>query len=71
VTRPILSFEQERLNRGFSQSQIAEEIGISSSVWGRLENGESVSPKNAHKVATYFGLTVTELWPINAEAAAA
>jgi transcriptional regulator with XRE-family HTH domain len=72
VTSPVLNFERERLDRGFSQAKIAEEVGISKSAWGRLENGESISPGNALKVATYFDLSVTELWPIDdTEAAAA
>lgn len=71
MTSPVLNFERERLNRGLSQSKIAKEIGISKSAWGRLENGESVGPRNALKVAEYFDLTVTELWPIQSKAAAA
>jgi transcriptional regulator with XRE-family HTH domain len=71
VTPPTLNFERERLDRGFSQTKIAKEIGISKSAWGRLENGESISPANALKVATYFGLSVTQLWPIDDTAAAA
>ena len=71
MSGPTLNFTKERLDRGLSQAAIAAEIGIATSVWGRLENGNSVSPANALKVATFFGRTVTDIWPIDPEAAAA
>lgn len=53
-----------RLNRGRTQRELAAEIGVSRRVLEAAERGDSVPhPANAHKIAQFFGLQVTDLWP--------
>lgn len=46
-----------------SQVQIAEAIGITQRVWLLAENGSTPRPENAKRIADYFGVEVTDLWP--------
>jgi transcriptional regulator with XRE-family HTH domain len=72
MSRPTLNFEAERRNRGLSLKQMAKAVGISKSTWARLEKGDTLSAANSLKVAEYFDLTVTEIWPLpTSETAAA
>jgi transcriptional regulator with XRE-family HTH domain len=72
MNHPAMNFKRERLNRGLSQAKFAKAIGIRPSVYGRLELGKSISPANALKVAQFFEMEVTELFPLeDPEAAAA
>jgi DNA-binding XRE family transcriptional regulator len=59
-----------RVNRGLSQAAAARSAKVNKSVWGRAENGERVSPANALKIASFFDLQVTDIWPLETEAAA-
>ncbi len=56
-----------RLNRGLSQVAAAEEAGVTKSVWNRAENGDAIAPANARLIASFFGLKVTDIWPIEPE----
>lgn len=58
-----------RLNAGYSIRGLAAEIGIAEHAIRRLEGGESVHPATAKKVADYFGIKVTDLMPLDREAA--
>lgn len=63
-----------RLNRGLSTREAAERIGISQDVLLRAEGGESTPyPRHAKKIADFYGVQVTDIWPVEptpAEAAA-
>lgn len=68
---PALNLEAERLRRGKSIPQLAEEIGIPDYVLRRAEkNGQRPHPENALKIAKFFGVDVLEQWPIREEKAA-
>lgn len=58
-----MNFLAERLNRGMSAEAIATEIGIPPHVYRHTEKGGRPTPANALKIATFFGKTVTEIWP--------
>jgi ribosome-binding protein aMBF1 (putative translation factor) len=61
----------DRVNRGLSQEQLAAEIGVSVDVVRNLEaTGNRPRPSNALAVATFYGTTVTDMWPGTVEAAA-
>jgi len=60
-----------RLNRGLSQAAAARAAKVNKSVWGRAESGERVSPANALKIANFFDLQVTDIWPLESTEAAA
>lgn len=59
----------ERLNRGLSRRQAAKTIGVPEPTLRRLEQGEGAYPANAKKVADFFGVQVTDLMPLEREAA--
>lgn len=58
-----------RLNRGMTQRDLAAECGVSLTVIQRLENGGQATPANAKRVADFFGVRVTDLMPLDREAA--
>jgi DNA-binding XRE family transcriptional regulator len=71
VSTPTLNFKQERLNRGLSQKAMAEEVGVTTSTWNRLELTGAVGPSNRLRVADFFSRKVTDIWPLDEEPAAA
>lgn len=67
-----VNVREDRLNRGLSQQQLADVIGVSVDVIRNIEaTGARPRPDNARAVAAHYGSTVTEMWPIEREAAAA
>lgn len=64
-----LDFRAERLNRGLSQEAMAAHIGIPRRVWQRAEAGFGVRAQHALSIADYFGLQVTDIWPVEEEGA--
>lgn len=59
----------ERLNSGHTIRSLARELDVSEQSIRRLEAGEGVRPAIAKKVADYFGVQVTDLMPVDREAA--
>jgi transcriptional regulator with XRE-family HTH domain len=57
------------LNRGLSRRQFAREVGVHEQTVRRIENGEGVHPANAKKVADALGVQVTDLMPLERQAA--
>ncbi len=66
---PSRDLRAERLNRGLSQEAIAAQVGVTRRVWARAESGRGVAPRHAVKIASFLGLSVTELWPQDGKAA--
>lgn len=64
----------ERINRGYSIRALARELGIPEQTIRRAEDGQAPSIANAHKLASFYDLKVTDLWAVDswdrAEAAA-
>lgn len=58
----------ERLNRGWSLRQAAQEIGISPNVLSRAEDGTMPRPTSAKRIADVYGYMVTDIWPLEAAA---
>jgi DNA-binding XRE family transcriptional regulator len=48
---------------------LADAVGVAEQTIRRLEDGEGVHPANSKKVADYFGVKVTDLLPVQREAA--
>lgn len=65
-----MNLTAERLNRGHSIRSLSDAVGVHQHTIRRLEAGESVHPAAAKKIADYFGCKVTDLMPIDSEAAA-
>lgn len=60
----------ERLNRGLSIRQAAKAIGVTAPTLQRAETGEGVHPGNALKIADFYDCKVTDIWPVEEQAAA-
>lgn len=58
-----------RVNRGHAVRSLAIKLGIDQRTVARLEAGEPVHPAKALVVADYFGVQVTDLMPVDREAA--
>ena len=58
-------FKAERLNRGLSLDALAAETGVAKSTLARVEKGgPQPNPANAKAIADYYGVAVTDLWPV-------
>lgn len=67
----MVTLEELRLNAGFSPEQLADEIDVSNVTIRTAEKtGRRPQPQTAKKIADYFGLAVTDIWPVKDKAAA-
>lgn len=66
----MIDLRAERLNRGKSIEAMAADIGVTKRVLQAAENGARPHPPNALKIATFYGKTVTEMWPTEEASAA-
>ena len=66
----MINLEAERRNRGLSQDEMAAKVGVTRRVWGAAENGSQPRGKNARKIARFFGVEVTAIWPVDERVAA-
>lgn len=57
----------ERLNRGLSTRDAAREIGVSQDLLLRAENGSTPQPRHAKLIADFYGVKVTDVWPVPTE----
>lgn len=60
----MIDLRAERLNRGKSQREMAEIIGVTRRVIQRAEDGSRPDLPNALLIAEYFGVRVTDIWPL-------
>lgn len=60
----MIDIRAERLNRGLSIVDLAALIGVPEHVIRHTEKGGRPQPANALRIASFFGLTVTEMWPL-------
>lgn len=58
-----------RLNAGLTQRALAKECGVSLTTIQGLEAGKGATPSNAKKVADFFEVQVTDLMPVERQAA--
>lgn len=58
----------ERINRGLSQAAAARAMGVDADALARAERGDTTPhPRNALKIASYYGYKVTDIWPVEPE----
>lgn len=55
---------RERVNRGFSRRRLAREINVPEQTLRRAERGEGVSLQYAKRIADFYGVLVTDIWPV-------
>lgn len=61
---PRHDIRAERLNRGLSVQEAAEQIGVAGMTLSRAEQGSHIPrPGAAFKIASFYGYRVTDLWP--------
>ena len=65
-----MNIRAERLNRGLSSRDAAGEIGVSQAILLRAEDGKGVRPAHAKRIADFYGVKVTDLWPVEEREAA-
>lgn len=62
---PAIDLRTVRIDRGIGLEEAAEEMGVHRSILARAESGENKPhPKNAFKIASFYGYKVTEVWPV-------
>jgi lambda repressor-like predicted transcriptional regulator len=54
----------ERINRGLSTRDAAHEIGVSQAVVRRAEHRKGVRLPHAKRIADYYRVRVTDIWPL-------
>lgn len=60
-----------RFNRGLSLRAAAEEIGVSEDVLMRAEGGTRPFPANAKRIADFYNVQPTDIWPVEPDEVAA
>jgi transcriptional regulator with XRE-family HTH domain len=67
-----VSLKAERLNRGLSLVDAADEAEVPLNVLARAESGDGQPhPSNAKRIADFYGYKVTDIWPLDQKARAA
>lgn len=65
MATPAVNLQKLRLDRGLSVRQAAEQIGVAAGTLAQAETGErQPHPGSALKIAVFYGLAVTEVWPL-------
>jgi transcriptional regulator with XRE-family HTH domain len=65
-----VNLKAERLNKGLSLADAADEIGVPKHVLLGAETGQNTPrPANAFKIAGFYGFKVTDVWPLEESAA--
>lgn len=59
-----VNLEVERLNRGLSTREAARQIGIARGTLERAERQDRVFPSSAKLIADFYGVRVTDIWPV-------
>jgi transcriptional regulator with XRE-family HTH domain len=62
-----VNLKAERLNRGLTTRQAAAAMGVTQAILMRAEDGLGVRPAHAKKIADYFEVRVTDIWPVDGE----
>lgn len=61
--------KEARLNRGLSPAAAAAEIGVSRGALVAAEDGTMPRPEVAKRIADFYEQRVTDIWPVEREAA--
>ena len=56
-----------RKNTGLNQRDAARKIGVSADILSRAENGAHPHLRAAKKIADFYGVMVTDIWPVDVQ----
>lgn len=59
-----MNLRAERLNRGLSSRDAAEAMDVTQAILLRAEAGLGVRPAHAKQIADFYGVLVTDIWPV-------
>lgn len=59
-----MNIKGERLNRGLSIREAAEAMGVGKNVLLRAEIDGGTHPRHAKRIADFYGVRVTDIWPV-------
>jgi len=59
-----MNLKAERLNRGLRVPEAAEKIGVAPHVLRTAEQGTLPRPAAAKLIADFYGVKVSDIWPI-------
>lgn len=66
-----INMRTDRINRGLSQQELADKIGVSVDVIRNVEEtGNRPRPANALAIARFYDSDVVDLWPVPIKGAA-
>ena len=65
-----MTLSERRLNKGLSVAALAREVKVPPHVIRHAEGGGRPRPDNALRLADFYGLRVTDLWPVEQRSAA-
>lgn len=57
------AIRRARIKRGLTIKAMAAEIGVTASLLSRVERGQHVRPANMLRIADYFGVRASDIWP--------
>lgn len=60
-----INLRAERVNRGMSTREASDKIGIARPTLERAEAGEAPRPRQAKLIADFYGVQVTDIWPVD------
>jgi transcriptional regulator with XRE-family HTH domain len=64
------AIKSARLNKGLTTRKAAKAIGVTQDILLRAENGATPRPAAALKIAKFYDLAVTDIWPLPEKASA-
>lgn len=65
MTIAVVNLQELRVNRGLSIPRAAEKIGVSKNTLAAAESGDRQPiASSAFKIASFYGLKVTDVWPL-------
>lgn len=67
----FVTLAELRFNKGLSPEDLGSACEISGRTIRRLEQGHKPTASTAKKIANYFGVQPSDIWPVDTEAAAA
>jgi transcriptional regulator with XRE-family HTH domain len=59
-----MNLRAERIDRGLSLAEAGELMGVDRRTLNKAEEGVMPQPAKAKRIADFFGVRVTDIWPV-------